>query len=195
MKGNALADKVFRDNGESKTDTGKSCILGKASQLDRTGTCTFTLVNAVRHIFLCDVCLVSGVVDDHCTVLVCVVYPLLKFVLCDRCTTRVVREAEIDQVRCLYRKFRQESIGFQTRHVDHSIKIFVFLVVFAGTSCHYVCVYINRINRVADCYFIVCAKDLLNVSGVTLRSVGYKDLIRTDLASACLVIIFCDRAS
>ena len=195
MKGNIFTDKIFRNNCKTKTYAGKSCILGKASKLNRTGTCALTLIDTVRHIFLCDISLIGGIVDDHSTILVCIVYPFLELVLRDCCTAWVIREAEIDNIRSFHRKFRKKTVIFQTRHIDHSVKVLVLFVVIAGTSCHNICIYIYRINRVADCYFVVCTKNLLNVSRITFGSVRNKDLIGTDLASACLIVIFCDRTS
>ena len=51
-------------------------------------------------------------------------------------------------------------------------------VVVTGTACHYVGVYINRINRVAYSDLVVQAEDLLNVAAVAFCAVRYKNFIR-----------------
>ena len=110
MQCNAFSYQIFRNDRKSKANTCKSGIFGKAAQFDRTGACTFTLINTVRNIFFCNICFISGIVNDHRTIFICIIYPFLQFIFCDCCTTWIIRKTEIDQIRCLYRQFRKKSI-------------------------------------------------------------------------------------
>ena len=67
MQCNAFSYQIFRNDRKSKANTCKSGIFGKAAQFDRTGACTFTLINTVRNIFFCNICFISGIIDDYCT--------------------------------------------------------------------------------------------------------------------------------
>ena len=59
-------------------------------------------------------------------------------------------------------------------------------------SSHDIGIHIDRINRVHHGNAIVVAKDIQNVSAVTLGSIGNKNLIICDLKPARAVVIFRD---
>ena len=106
VKGNTISYKLIRNHGKAKTNSCKACILGKAAKLNGTGSCTLTLINAVRHIVLGNIRLVSSIIDDHAAVFVCIIHPFLQLIPCDGRACRIVREAKIDQIRHFLWKLR-----------------------------------------------------------------------------------------
>ena len=147
------------------------------------------------YIRLTDICLICSIVDDHCMLFVCVIYPFLQLILRDRCTGRVVRETQIDDIRCLLWKFWCESIFFLTWHVDHIAPKTGCCIIRSGSSCHNIRIYINRIYRIADSDLIVKGKDLLNISGITFCTVTDKYFVDCDVNTACIVIVLYDRTT
>lgn len=75
--------KVFRNDCCAKTYSCKSGILRKTSKFDCTGSCSFTFKNTVWYIFLCDICFICSIINDHCPVFICIIYPFLEFIFCD----------------------------------------------------------------------------------------------------------------
>ena len=192
----AVTYQFLRNYSKTKTNACETCILGKASKLDSTGSRTLTLINAVRNIFPGNICLICCVIDDHAAVFVCVINPLLKSSLCDGTTGRVVREAEINKIRYfICRDLRKETVILFTWHVDHTVKVLTLFVIKTCTSGHNVGIYVYRINRVTNCNLVIQSEDLLNISRITLCSVGNKDLICADVASSGLIIILCNGTS
>ena len=190
------AFELFRDNRVCKTQSGKSGCLGKAAKLNGTGFCTFTLINRHRDIFFCDISFVSSIVDDDCTCFIGIIYPYLKLFFCHRLAGRVVREAEINKIRYfICRDLRKETVILFTWHVDHTVKVLTLFVIKTCTSGHNVGIYVYRINRVTNCNLVIQSEYLLDVSGITLSSVGNKNLICADVASSGLIIIFCNGTS
>ena len=64
----------------------------------------------------------------------------------------------------------------------------------AGSGlCHNIGIHVYRVNGVTYRDLIVQAEDLLNIATVTFCSVGYKNLVRCNIAASCLIIIFGDR--
>ena len=103
----------------------------------------------MRDAFLCDVCLVSSVIDDDSAVLVREVDPGLEICLLDRLTGRVVREAEIDQVCMLPRELRKESVVSSTRHIYDLVETACLTVVKTAAACHNIGIHVYRVYRVA----------------------------------------------
>ena len=192
----AITHQFLRNNSKSKTNACKASIFGKASKLDGTGSRTLALINAVRDILLGNICLICCIIDDHAAVFVGVVDPLLKSCLCDSTAGRIVREAEIDQIRYfICRYLRKETILLFAGHVDHTVKVLTLFVIKTSTSGHNVGIYIYRINWVANCNLVIQSEDLLDVSGITFCSIGNKDLVCADVAASGLIIIFCNGTS
>ena len=173
--------KVLRDHGITETRSGKAGILGEAAKLNGTGSRAFTLIDGVRNAFFTDICLISSIVDDHCMILICIIHPLLQLCLGDRGTGRIIREAEIDQIRYFRRKLGCIPVCCRTGHVDHIAPETCCLVIGSRTSCHNICIYINGINRIAYCDPCILCKDLLDICGIALGAVGHKDLICSDV--------------
>ena len=129
---------ILWHNCKSKTSSGKSCILRKASKLDRTGSCTFTLVDGMWYIVFADICFVCCIINDHSSDLICVVNPFLKLCFADGCSCRIIWETQIDNVRLLLREFRCKSILLQTRHIDHIAPESGLFIISSGSACHYI---------------------------------------------------------
>ena len=195
MKCHPVPYKLLRDYGKAKTHAGKSGILGKAAKLDGTGSCTLTLVNGMRNIFLCNVSFIGCIVNDHTAVFVCVVHPFLQLVLCNGRAGGVIWEAQINQIRHFFRKFRQKTVFLTARHIDHAVKIFSCSIVLSGTSCHDIGIHINRVNRVTDSHLVVNPENLLDISGIAFRTVGNKDFVCCNVTSPVLIVIFCNGIS
>ena len=193
MKLYIAAFELFRDNRVCKTQSGKSGCLGKAAKLDGTGFCTFTLIDGYRNIFFCNISFVSSIVDDDCTCFVGIIYPNLKLFFCDRLAGRVVREAQIDDIRSFFWQFRTEIVFCGTRHVDHITPGLTFRIISAGSSCHNVGIHINRVNRITYRNFIIQREYFLNICRIALCTIRYKNLICCDVTSVSFVIILCDR--
>ena len=121
-----------------------------------------------------------------------IVHPFLQLILCDRCTGRIVREAQIDDIRCLLRKLRSESVFFLTWHVDHIAPKSGCCIICSGSSCHNIGIYIDWIYRIADSDLIVKGKDLLNISGITFCAIADKYFVNCDIDTACIVIVLHD---
>ena len=106
----------------------------------------------------------NRVVDDDCSDSISVIYPLLKLCFCDCGSCRVIRETQINDVRCLFRQCRCKVCFFCTRHVDHIAPCLCLCIVSSGTSCHYICINVHRVNRITHCDLTVCRKNFLNIS-------------------------------
>ena len=68
-------------------------------------------------------------------------------------------------------------------------------MVLSGAARHNIGIKIDRIHRIADRRHAVKRKQLLDISGVALGSVGDKDLIRPDITAPGLIILFRHGAS
>ena len=77
-----------------------------------------------------------------------------------------------------------KSLSASTGHIDHIAPGFGLRIVLAGSSCHYVGIYINRINRIAHCNpcYPHC-KYLLNIATVTFCSIGNKNFVRINITA------------
>ena len=195
IQGNITTFQFLWNNRIAQTHSGKSGVFRKALQLDRTCFGTLTLINRVRYIVLWNICFICCIVDDHSSIFVCIIYPHLKLVFCDGGAGRIVRQTEINNVWCLLWKFRHKIIFHRARHINDIAPCLCLCIIFACSSCHNIRVHIDRIYRIAHCYAVIHRKNFLNISGITLCSVWNKNLIRRDITSSCLIIIFRDRTS
>ena len=195
MKHHVSGFQIFWNNGCSKTYSCKSCILREASKFYCACSCSFALVNGVWYVWLGDICFICRVVDDDCSDSISVIYPLLKLCFCDCGSCRVIRETQINDVRCLFRQCRCKVCFFCTRHVDHIAPCLCLCIVSSGTSCHYICINVHRVNRVTHCNLTVCRKNFLNISWITFCTIRNKDFVCLNVAAFILIIILCHGAS
>ena len=146
----------------------------------------------MRYILFGNIGLISRVIDNDASVLHRIVHPFLQplFIRCR--SGGIIRETQINDIRCFFRRGGDEAVFFCTGHVDDSCIASRRRIVFSGTSRHYVGVKVDRIDRVADRDDILRAEQFLNIGGVRFRAVRNKDLVSTDLAAPCAVIIFRD---
>ena len=189
VEGSLAALQIFWHDGKSKTGSGKSGIFGKTAHLDGTCFCSITLINAVRHIALGNICFIGSIINDDCFFLVGIINPFLKFLFGQSRSGRVVWTTDIDNIRCLLWDLRYKVILCGTRHVDHlrpALLVFQVLTCFAG---HGITVYINRINRVCDSDDVILCKNIYNVTGITFCSVADKHFIQCDVYATALVIV------
>ena len=161
-------------------------------QLNGAGSCTLALINGMCHIVLTDISFISGIINDYGANFIGIVHPFLQLILCKRCSGRVIRQTQIDYVRCLLRKLRYEMIFCCTWHVNDIAPCAGLLVVSTGSSSHNVGIHINRIDRITDRNLVVLSENLLNISGIALCSVRYKDFICCNLTASCCIIVLCD---
>ena len=131
--------------------------------------------------------LVCGVEEDKRLIGVRPVYPLLKLLLRGDCASRVVRIAEVYDVRALG-QFRagHKAVRRVTRQVDESRV--APAVVRARTAGHHVRVDIDRIDGIADSDLDIVAEKLLYVAAVALRAVGDEYLVGRDVDAAVLEV-------
>ena len=123
------------------------------------------------YILLRNIRLISSIKQDHRTDAIRIVHPALQLFLCDRRTGRIVREAQVNQIRCLLRKIRSKPIVRGTWHVDNITPALRQRIIASGTPCHYIGIHIHRIDRIANCNLIIQAENLLNISGITFCTV------------------------
>ena len=141
------------------------------------------------HILLGNVSLIGSIVDDHRPGLVGIIHPLLKLRFRDRGTGRVIGETQVNDIRRLLRQLRRKICLRRTGHVDHVAPCLRRRIISPGPARHHVGVHIDRIHRVADRDLVVDTKNLLDISGITLGSVGNEYLVGGDIASPRLVIL------
>ncbi len=162
-------------------------------KLDGTGSCALALVNGMGHIFFRYICFISRVIDNHRAHFVCIIHPLLKLGFCDCGACGIVGEAQVNQIRRLsLRNLRRKIVFRNAGHINYVAPGFSYAVIDACSSRHHIGVHINRINRVADCNFIVHAEYFLNVSRIAFCAVGYENLVRGNIAPSHLIIVFAD---
>ena len=143
----------------------------------------------MSYIILGNVCFVCTVINDHCTDPVGIVNPLLQLVFCDGSTCRIIWQTQINDVRIFLRELRNEIVLFCAWHVDDIAPHLSFRIVSTGSACHNIGIHINRVNRITYSDAVIYGKNLLDISGITLCSVGYKNLICADVASSCFIVI------
>ena len=141
------------------------------------------------HIALGNICFISSIVNDNSANTVCIINPFLQLILGQGCSCRIVWQTQVNDIRVLLWKFRYEIIFCRTWHIDHVAPHLCICIVYTCSSCHNVRININRVNRITDSDTVVHRKNLLNITGITLGSIGYKNLIRRDIASSCLIIM------
>ena len=144
----------------------------------------------MRHVLLSDISLIGRIVNDQTAVFIGVIHPALKLFFTDRRACRIIWKAEIDHIRGFLWKFRGKIILCRTGHVDHTVKILCRLIIISCSSRHNVGIYIYGVNRIAHSNLIIQSQDLLNISGVTFRSVRYEDFFWINVTAAILIIIF-----
>ena len=191
----AVTNQILWYNCKAKADTCETCIFGEAAQFNGAGSCSFALIDAVRYIFFGDVCFVCCIIDNYRTVFICIVYPFLKLRFGDGTTGWVVREAKVDKIRYFFREFRKEAVGCCTWHIDYVIKVATFFVVFSCTACHYVCIYIYWVYRVTHCNLVIQSEYFLDISGIALCTVRYKDFVCFNVTASVFVVILCNGRS
>ena len=174
----------------AKTNSRKACIFGEGMQFDRTGSCPFTFINTVWYIVLTDISFICRIINDHTAMLICIINPFLQLRLCDRGTGRIVWKAQINDIRYFLWQLRCKIIFCGTWHIDHIAPCFCLRIILACSSCHNIGIYINRINRVTDSDLVILGKYFLNVTGIALGTIRYKNFIRADITATQLIIIF-----
>ena len=155
MKSYSVTNQILGNYGISKTHTGKACILGEGMEFDGTGSRSLTLIDTVRNSICSDICFISCIIDNDGAMFIRIIHPLLEFFFIDDCSGRIVREAEIDKISFLLWKLRSKSMLCITRHINDAVKETTFLVIIPCSSCHNIRINIYRINRVADCNYII----------------------------------------
>ncbi len=134
---------------------------------------------------------IGRVKDDDRPVVICIVDPLLQLVLCQGSSCRIVRQAEIDDIGHLVRKGRHETVLRRAGHVDDIRPDPGLLVVGPGPATHDIRIHIDGVDGIRHRNDRVLRKELLNVSGITLRPVGNEDLIGLDMAAPCDIVLVC----
>ncbi len=194
VQGNAAACQFFRDHGKPETSPCKSRIFRKTSHLDGTFFRALAFIDRMRHILFGDIRFICRIVNDHRTFLERKIHPFLQLVFFHRCPGRVIRTADIDEIRRLGRKLRHKIIFRRTRHIDHIRPALFFCYIFAGPARHRVCIDIYRINRITNSDSIILCKDIPDISGIALRAVAHKYFINGNIRSPRFVVVFYDRA-
>ena len=186
---------VLRDYRRAKAKACERRVLGEGLDLDGTGPRAFTLEDRMRDIVLADIGFISGIKDDHRLVCIRIIHPGLELLPVQRRTGRVVRGADVDDIRCSVRKCRAEAVFLRAGHVDDIAPARCLIIIFTCTACHDVGIHINRINRIADRDHIILLENFLNIAGIALGAVGNKDLIIRDFTASCSVIILRNRVT
>ena len=149
----------------------------------------------MRDVFLGDICFVRRIIQDDAAFPARVVNPVLQAFLGDGGAGRVVREAKVDDVGALGRKFRREAVLRRAGHVDHVGPGARRRIIGAGTARHDIAVDVDRIDRIGDRDLVVRGEDLLDVGAVALRTIRNEDLVCFNVAASGFEIVLCDRAA
>ena len=121
--------------------------------------------------------------------LIRIIDPLLQLCLVHNRACRIVGEAQIDQIRHLFRQVWYKPILRCTGHVDHFVKSPCLRIVITRSARHYIGIHIDRIDRITHSNLVRCVKNLLYIAAVALRAVRNEDLLRRDLTSSGLEIL------
>ena len=181
----------LRHDGERAADAGEPAVLREAAELDGTFARAGNFVDGMRGRRVGDVGFVGGVEEDDRLVLQRVIHPGLK--LCARRgrSSRVVRRAEVNDVRLHARRLGNETVCRRAREVNHAF-IRAGFVGGTGVAGHDVRIDVNGIDRVADGEFVLVSEDVEDVAAITLRSVADEDLVVGHLDALVAEIVLCD---
>ena len=185
----------LRHHRIGQAQSGEAGVLGEGTQLDGAGFSSFAFIDAVRNVLLRNIGFIGRVKNDHTAFSVGIIHPFLQLRFRQSLAGGVVWEAQVDQIRALLRKIRNEAIFRRTGHVDHIAPGLCGRIVCAGPARHHVGIHIYRIDGITDRDPAVRRKNLLNVGGIRFGAVGNENLIRGDLAASGLKIVLRDRLS
>ena len=149
----------------------------------------------MRHILLGNISFVGSIINDDCTIFICIINPLLKLGFSDCRPGGVIGEAEVNDIRHFLGKLGSKIVVCGTRHVDHIAPCLRRLIISTGSACHHIGIHIHGINRIADSDLIVNTEDFLNITGIAFGTIRYKDFISGNITASLLIIILCNGIS
>ena len=110
-----------------------------------------------------------------------VIHPFLQLFLIVACACRIVRRAQVNDIRLhTVVRHRKEIIFFSSVHVNDFLSI------------HCIRIHIDRVDRIRDQDHIVLRKKFRNIPRIALRAVGNKHVIRIHFHTVSSIII-CNR--
>ena len=104
------------------------------------------------------------VVKNNRIILLCIFNPRFKLFSCCRNTDWVIWETKINYINLFFRKLRHKSVFFLARHIYKIIPFTVCKVT--CSACHSIRINVHRINRIANCNFIVNRENISDISAV-----------------------------
>ena len=144
------------------------------------------------NVFFLYKCLISGIEQNQSVVGECVVHPFFQLRLGQRCSRRIVRVAEVDDVNPLVRYLGNKVVFGGTGHVGHVAPFAVFFQ-YSGTATHYVAVYIYRVDGVCHSHAVIVAEDIAYVARIAFGSIVYEYFRRAKMNASRSIIMFDDR--
>ena len=178
----------FGDNRKGTARSGKSGSFRETTKFERYFFGAFNLENGMRYRIVNNKCFISCIVQNDAFVGTGIFNPFGQFFFRGNCSGRIVRETQENQVRPFGGQFRNKAICFVARHVNNSFEIAITLngTGFARHDCG---IGVNRVNRIADGYFVSSAKYFLNVSGIAFRTVGNKYIVSRNVYTTTFIIV------
>ena len=180
---------ALRNHREGTAHTGEAGRLAETAELDRDVPGAVNFIDRVRNGRVGDVGFIGGVIQNHRTVLLRVFDPTLQHLLGGNHAGRVIRIAQVNQVDPLPGKFRNEIVGGGNRKVNQAA-VAATGIRRTRVSGHDVGIHVHRIYRIQHRDDVVFSEDIQDIPRITLGTVRDEDLIRVDLGSACLIIVF-----
>ena len=186
-----LFPEIVRHHRRAEAKPRKARLLRERAEFNRTSSRPLALVNRVRDIGFGNISLIGRVKENHAAVLVGVIHPALQRFLPHDSTGRVVRRAEVNEVRCLARREGRCEIIFRGAGQVGDARIDALRrVVVTAPARHHIRVEVHGIDRVADRDCGIEAENFLDIAGIALCAVRNKNLIRTNLRTARLIVKF-----
>ena len=93
MQTHLIAYQLLGNDSIAQPKPGKARILRKAVHFYGTGSGTPALIDTVRDILLGNICLIGRIIQNHGTVFIGIIHPLLQCLLTNCHTCRIVGEA------------------------------------------------------------------------------------------------------
>ena len=185
VEGDALALEggdadVLGDDGVAAADAGETGGLGVGAELDGALAGTANLEDAVGDVWVLDVGLIGGVVEDEGVVLQGVVDPLAQLLLGDDGAGGIVGIAEVDDVdgAALGEVWYKTVLGGGGQVADVGPAA---VAEGAAAANHHVGVDIDGVDGVGDADEVVPVEQLLEVAGVALCAVVDEDLVDVEM--------------
>ena len=172
---------LLRHDRVGETRPGKARRLGQGAELDGAFLCPLYCIDAPGQLRFGYKRFISRIKQDDRVIFKRVIHPFLQLFLIVACACRIVRRAQVNDIRLhTVVRHRQEIIFFSSVHVNDFLSI------------HRIRIHIDRVDRIRDQDHIVLRKKFRDIPRIALRAVGNKHVIRIHFHAVSSIII-CNR--